>query len=183
MKEPYKTIAIAGCLGALGYALTRGSMSAVTRYSYGSEKPRITAKGEVDRDPAKLLPAFADRLEIVFREMRKLGWKPVLWEGWRSRERALALSKTGKGIKDSMHFYGGAADIIDEDYLWSNQRFFDDLAKVVRAAGLYSGADFVNDDPDWPHVQAVKGGTVENRFKKMATAVERNNYLIRQWAA
>lgn len=123
------------------------------RWTYGGAAIR---KG-VDRDPANLEPVFADRLELLFRRMRHLGWDPILWEGLRSRERAAALAARGTGIPDSMHCYGLAADGVDsDDSPWTAPaKFWKDWRGNALDLGLHVLFNRDGSDRDLPHVQAV----------------------------
>jgi hypothetical protein len=86
--------------------------------------------------------------------MRAQGFNPYLWEGYRSPQRAGELADRGTGIRDSMHIYGIAADIVDADALWSpSPAFWRVLEQEAEALGLTWGGDFKRGDR--PHVQAI----------------------------
>ena len=139
---------------ALGGATLAVAVSAgQKKYSYGGPD---STRG-LSRNPALLLPAFADRLELLFQALRKRGFDPMLWEGWRSKERAKMLAATGKGIEDTLHNYGAAVDIVSASKLWSDPKFFKALAEESKKLGLYPGYDWEGDEHDPPHVQAVPG--------------------------
>jgi hypothetical protein len=61
------------------------------------------------------------------------------------------MARIGTGIRDSMHIYGAAADIIDRQKLWKNPAFFAALGREAKKLGLTWGGDF--GDP--PHIQAL----------------------------
>lgn len=123
-------------------------------YSYGGPDFK-----DISRDPRLLVPAFADQLEKLFQAMRDLGFDPVLHEGYRSPARAKALAATGAGIVDSMHIYGGAADIVSASSGWSDPTFFKALGREAKKLGMTWGGDFKDKngkpDPDGTHVQAM----------------------------
>jgi hypothetical protein len=139
-------------------------------YSYGGA-PR---RSGVDRDPANLLPGFADKLEILFQRMRARGFKPYLWEGRRSAARAGKLAAGGTGIKLSMHILGAAADILDENKLWSaSPAFWSALGEESRRLGLTWGGNWRRADK--PHVQAV-AVSQQTAFRSMSPA-ERSQFV------
>lgn len=142
-------------------------------YSYGGPD----FKG-ISRDPKLLVPAFADRLELLFQNMREVGFDPQLHEGWRSPERAKDLSKTGAGIDDSLHIYGGAADIISASKGWSDPTFFKALGREAKALGLTWGGDWKNVDST--HVQAVPV-MLQAQFRALSP-VQRQTVLVAQYA-
>lgn len=150
------------------YALGVGAVLAVavkssTKYSFG--RPDDKKKG-ISRDPDKLLPAFADKLELLFQAMWEDGEDAILHEGWRSKERSLMLAEKGTGSVDSLHQWGAAADIISKSKGWSDPKFFKKLAENARKVGLYPGYDWDGDEYDPPHVQAVPGTTsVQNALR------------------
>lgn len=115
-------------------------------YSYGGPDFK-----DISRDPSLLVPAFADQLEKLFSAMRDLGFDPVLHEGYRSPARAKVLAATGAGIVDSMHIYGGAADIVSASSGWSDPAFFKALGREAKKLGMTWGGDF----KDGTHVQAM----------------------------
>jgi len=84
---------------------------APSTYSFGGAPIRTG----VDRDPMKLHPAFAAKIELLFQCLRDKGFEPLLWEGFRSFERAEQLARRGTGIRQSMHCYKIAGDIVDSD--------------------------------------------------------------------
>lgn len=135
-------------------------------YSYGGEPMK---KG-IDRDPANLLPGFADKVELLFQEMRVWGYDPILWEGRRSFERAESLERKGTGIAKSMHCYGAAVDILDEDEMWgAPDSFWRALRGVAAQMGLYTiGLR------DRAHVQGVHPSfSMQNEFRAMSDSKRR----------
>lgn len=139
-------------------------------YTYG----RPDSPTGISRDPHKLLPAFAKRLELLFRAMRARGFDPILHEGWRSRERAHTLALQGVGIDDSLHYYGAAVDIISKSKMWSDPAFFQALAEEATKLKLYPGLYFPT-DPDPPHIQAVPWS--ENVQDALRASREPNEFI------
>lgn len=138
-------------------ALMIGAIVAAARprYSYGGpDGPR-----GISRDPRKLIPTFAAKLETLFQRMRKLGFDPFLHEAYRTPERAAMLAKDpdgdgpkkAPGIKDSLHSYGAAVDIISCSRKWEHPSFFKALGRETKKLGLFWGGDFGDAD----HIQAV----------------------------
>lgn len=134
-------------------------------FSYGGDEIR---RG-VSRDPHLLLPAFAAKVETLFQRLRKQGHDPLLWEAYRSPERAQRLSDKGTGIKNSLHCYGAAVDIVDEDDMWSaSAEFWDAIGDEAEALGLvvlYRNGR----RRDRPHVQAIAVKD-QHRFRAMSEA-------------
>lgn len=174
----------AAALGALALSSRRP-----VKYSYGGPDYR-NGKGQLlSRDPAKLLPSFAARLELLFRRLRArkhprtgLYFDPMLHEGRRERARAEGLAVEGVGSKNSLHIYGAAADIISKSKGWSDPAFFKALGEEARAVGLFWGGDWDGDgvrepgEDDQPHVQAVpatKAAQGELRASRTPDAVAR----------
>jgi hypothetical protein len=110
--------------------------------------------GVVVRDLDLLVPAFKERVLDLVAMMRASGHQPLVWETFRSRERAEALAKRGTGVVDSMHTYGVAVDVICERRKWSAPfTFWRDLRDHAESLGLTSGARWRR--RDLPHVQAI----------------------------
>lgn len=142
-------------LTALGFA--------GTRFTYGGAPIRAG----VDRDPKKLIPSFAKKLNVLFARMRAQGFDPMLWEGYRTPARADALATKGTGIHLSMHSYGAAADIVSESKLWNaSPAFWQALGREAKALNLTWGGDWTGDNHDAPHVQALTVGE-QNAFRAM----------------
>lgn len=141
-----KAGAATGSSGAGGSSGSRG-------YSYGGD----TWRGErlpahIDRDPRKLEPLLARKLEVVFRRMRMRGFDPILWEGLRSAARAKELKAKGVGIYPSKHMAGRAADIVDGKLRWGAPKaFWEALGEEAEREGLVWGGRFKR--VDYPHVE------------------------------
>lgn len=120
------------------------------RHSFGGDPIR---KG-VDRDPSKLLPGFAEKVETLFGRLRARGFNPLLWEGYRTPERALELKRRGVGARISMHSYGAAVDIIDAEAYWNAESdFWEAVGEEAQALRLTWGGNWRRGDK--PHVQAI----------------------------
>ncbi len=139
----------AGTLLAIG--IVGAIVQASHRFTFGGPDHR-----GLSRDPAKLLPSFARKLELLFEALRARNFDPMLNEGFRSFERAAALAKNAaaggpRASANSMHCYGAAADIISASRLWDHPKFFEALGQESKRLGLVWGGDF----GDRPHVQAL----------------------------
>ena len=138
-------------------------------FSYGGEPLR---KG-ISRDPDRLLPGFAAKVDLLFQALREGGHDAMLWEGWRSDERALKLSQRGTGIKLSMHCLGAAVDILEAEGMWTaSPEFWDAIGDEAEALGLtvlYRN----NRRIDRPHVQAIP--VREQRVFRRMTDSERRS--------
>lgn len=123
-------------------------VSSKKTYSYGGK----AIKKGVNRDPHRLYPAFADKLERVFETMRNHGYDPILWEGYRTAERAQELADRGSGKVNSMHRLGLAADVVENGTLWNaSPLFWKALGEAAKEHGLHWGGDW--DKVDKPHIQ------------------------------
>lgn len=109
-------------------------------------------------DVGLLLPAFRERVELLLQRMEGLSYHPIPRDTLRTPEQAAKNAAKGTGIKDSMHCYGVAADIICDDHGWMCEsrgcRFFQDLGTQAEALGLTWGGRWPR--RDMPHVQGVK---------------------------
>lgn len=104
-----------------------------------------------------LVPTFRAQVVGVLAELKADGYDPVLFDALRTPAEAARNATKGTGIKDSMHCYGVAADVICGQHGWSCAKagcgFYGALAGRVRARKLLSGADFAK--ADRPHFQGV----------------------------
>ena len=142
-------------------------------FSYGGDPIR---KG-VNRDPLMLLHPFAVKVDVLFQRLRKQGHDPILFEGYRTPERAQKLSDKGTGIKLSTHCLGAAVDILDADGMWSaSPDFWDAIGDEAESLGMY--VLYRNGKRrDRPHVQAVAVRD-QNKFRAM-TEDERKEFVSR----
>lgn len=101
-----------------------------------------------------LVPSFRARVVIVLDEMKALGYQPCLRDTLRTKLEAERNEARGVGIRNSMHLYGVAADVICDVHGWgcrsSGCKFFQDLRETALKAGC-----FIGPQNDWPHFQAV----------------------------
>jgi hypothetical protein len=143
---PWKLLVVGGAA-----VLLFGGGTAAYVYGGPSLRPGV------DRDPKKLLPGFAKKLNVLFIRMRARGYQPMLWEGRRAAERAAALAQKGTGIVLSMHILGAAVDIVDgstPDPWKASPGFWNALGEEARKLGLTWGGDWTS-NKDVPHVQAL----------------------------
>ena len=107
-------------------------------------------------DLARLAPAFGMRVAILLDRMVASGHTPLVWETYRTPERAAALAAKGVGVVGSMHCYGCAVDIVRKQAPhWDAPfAFWRDLRDHAELLGLVSGARFKRRH-DAPHVQCV----------------------------
>lgn len=105
-------------------------------------------------DISLLLPSFRRRVEKLLERMRARGFTPVLRDGYRTPKQAAANARRGTGIRQSMHCYGAAADIICGHHGWNHPEFFRALGQEAERLGLIWGGRWRS--RDFPHVQAVR---------------------------
>lgn len=121
-----------------------------------------------------LLPTFRARVETLLEQLRDAGHEPVVFETLRTPERAAMLAAKGRGIRDSMHLYGAACDVVCAVHGWDCAKhrcdFFERLGKLGEALGLVWGGRWRRVDK--PHLQAVQVAD-QARFSRLeATARE-----------
>lgn len=104
-------------------------------------------------DLGLLLPSMQRAVQILLTRMRELGYDPKVWETYRTRERALELSKKGSGVALSMHELGAACDIVSESRLWDWPEFYETLCVEAEKLGLVSGHRWKRVDS--VHTQAI----------------------------
>lgn len=131
-------------------------------------------KAGVDRDPKKLAPPFARKVEKLFQRLRARGYQPMLWEGYRTPARAAQLAKDGTGIALSMHSLGLAVDVVDgsnPSNPWNaSPGFYKAVGEEAENLGLIWGGRWPK--ADMPHIQAIPVSQ-QTAFRAM-TASERN---------
>src|SRR4051812_1339169 len=95
-------------------------------------------------DIALLLPSFQPEVQFILDDMKRQGFKPVLFDGFRTPAEALRNAAKGTGKANSPHLYGVAADVICDDHGWAcadkRCKFYVKLVATVRARGLVTGA-------------------------------------------
>jgi len=109
-------------------------------------------------DKIELLPPTMQlHVQRVLDGLKALGFKPVLFDGMRTKAEALKNAAKGTGRPDSIHMYGPAADIICDEHGWQCRakrcKFYQTLRKLASAEGFVCGGDFHSVDE--PHIQAV----------------------------
>jgi peptidoglycan L-alanyl-D-glutamate endopeptidase CwlK len=108
---------------------------------------------------------FRGKVVKVIAALKKRGFQPKIFFGWRSVKVQLELVKKGRSkVKFSFHNAqtkngipnAYAADIIDSRWGWSaaaaKNGFWKALGEEAKAAGLYWGGDWKN-FKDWAHIQ------------------------------
>lgn len=132
-----------------------------------------------------LLPSFRERVERVLRTLRVQKFTPVVFDTMRTPEEADANARRGKGIKDSMHMYGVAADIICNEHGWTCRmhgcKFFTKLGAAAKAHGCTWGGDFKS--VDMPHIQGipVKAQAAMRALGQGPEALDARDELCAQW--
>ena len=110
-------------------------------------------------------PQFSTKVATVLAELKKRGFQPKVFYGWRSVKVQLELHKKGRSkVKFSFHNAqkkdgtpnAYAADIIDSRWAWSDAAaqngFWKALGEEAKKAGLYWGGDWKS-FKDWAHIQ------------------------------
>lgn len=115
-------------------------------------------------DLGLLLPSVQRAVQIVLTRLHERGYDPLVWETYRTRERALELAKKGSGIALSMHELGAAADIVSKSRMWDWPSFYEALAEEAEKIGLTSGHRWKRVDS--VHVQAVPVAH-QSQFRKL----------------
>lgn len=111
----------------------------------------------------ELVPAFRERYEAALAATKGQGYAPVVWETYRTHERAAMLVAQGRSKAKgglSMHSYRVAADTICGAHQWGcarqHCRFFEVLGATLGDAGLVWGGTW--HFLDLPHGQGVPVG-------------------------
>lgn len=115
-----------------------------------------------------LLPTFRKRVEQVLAAMIARGFHPVLKDTLRTPAEAKKYALSGKGIDNSMHLYGAAADVICAEHGWDCQkvdpktkkklydcRFFIVLGEEVAKTRSNWGGTW-RTKRDYPHFQGLE---------------------------
>jgi hypothetical protein len=118
----------------------------------------------VDRDLAKLAPAFLVRVQHVVADLQASGFDPWVFEAVRTAERQAYLWKKGRDLPGSIvtkakshlqswHGHGLAVDIISKSLLWNAPAtFWTALGASCKVHGLTWGGVWLK-MPDRPHCQ------------------------------
>jgi len=127
-----------------------------------------------DGQLATLVPGFRQAVARVIAAMRAAGFDAVVREGLRSAARAQELAAKGRGIVNSLHKLGLAADIISASKGWNaSPEFWQALRSFAEKEKLTSGASFSK--PDVAHVQAIT--VAEQSAARGWSAVERERRM------
>jgi len=132
------------------------------------ESPMFTCPNRVD-DLGLLYPPFRDKILVVLKDLKVAGFRPVVFETYRSAARQLKLFNEGasKLKTGGMHQYGVACDLYyanDKDVVQkpvASVPFYHTMRKKADEIGLF----YIS--WDWPHLQLVppKGGTQAEIYK------------------
>ena len=129
-------------------------------------------------DPDYLIIPFRARITALLGRMTALGFKPLLWETYRTPTRAEALARKGVGIRDSIHCYGAAADVVCGEHRWDCKKhsceFFSSLGEQAEKLNLVWGGRFKRVDA--PHVQGVLVKD-QARFRAMKAFADREAFV------
>lgn len=120
-----------------------------------------------DKKILSLTPGLQPKVKAVVEALKKRGFSPTVFYGWRSVAVQLQLYNKGNSkVKFSFHNAqkpngtpnSYAADIIDSRYAWSKQAetsgFWKALGEEAKKQSLYWGGDW-SSFRDWAHVQFV----------------------------
>jgi len=105
-------------------------------------------------DVELLLPSFRAVYKRLLARMVELGFEPIAFDTARTPEEAARNAANGKGIVNSIHIYGCAADTICAKHGWQCRAKRCKFFGVLRREGLALGL-FIGPKADWPHLQAV----------------------------
>jgi len=144
------------------------------------------SRSRVDSSLEKLVPSFRVKVLELLQRMRGLGFRPVVFETYRSPSRAAELAAKGTGVALSQHTLGLAVDILDAEKMWDAPRvFWDALHRNALELGLgrIKRRD-VNGNLDWdlPHVQALPGA-YDAKMRALLTAARREEFLRERYLA
>jgi peptidoglycan L-alanyl-D-glutamate endopeptidase CwlK len=151
-----------------GRTLSELNKAARPRTKLPEEKLEWTgdsSKWSQEKKLRSLNPAFAEKVVQVLAALKKRGFQPSIFFGWRSVQVQLELVKKGNStVKFSFHNAqhkdgtpnAYAADVIDTRWGWSDgaerNGFWKALGEEARAVGLYWGGDWTS-FKDWAHIQ------------------------------
>lgn len=134
-----------------------------------------------EQDLDRLLPWFRERVIRTMARLKEQGFDAVLFEGLRSVADANRNALLGRGVKESMHLFGVAADLICAHHGWACRekgcKFFDALADAAEAEGLVAGWRWPK--KDGPHIQAVKVGAGQAIIRLLGPGKE--SAELRDW--
>lgn len=161
--------------GAGALLLLGRDVAPSSRWTWGRPNGKDQWGNIIYRDPSGIVPALADKIEIVIQRLRARGFDAVVAEAYRTPARAERLDEGGTGIAKSLHSYGGAVDIVDRKLAWgATTAFKNAVVEEVERVGLMSGRRFSNRD-DWAHAQAVHTAQVP---AFIAANMEQRNRMV-----
>lgn len=140
-------------------------------------------------DVEALLPSFRPRVRRMELALEERGFRAVVNETYRSRERAAMLSRDpdgdgprkAPGIKESMHCLCAAVDWRCGEHKWECDKhgcgFYEAVGEVAESLGLVWGGRW----GDAPHVQCVRIAD-QARFRKLTTPEERDAFVFARLA-
>jgi peptidoglycan L-alanyl-D-glutamate endopeptidase CwlK len=151
-----------------GRTLQELNLAAAKRTKAPDESARWTgdsSRWSQEKKLKSMNSQFAAKVVCVIAALKKKGFSPTIFFGWRSVQVQLELVKKGNStVKFSFHnaqMKDGtpnayAADIIDSRWAWGSAAekngFWKALGQAAKAEGLYWGGDWVS-FKDWAHIQ------------------------------
>lgn len=139
-------------------------------------------------DIGALLPSFQPYVRRLVVALEERGFRPVVNETVRTRERAAMLAKDPDGpgprkpvgIDNSMHCHGAAVDFRCGEHEWDCDDhgcgFYAALGEISTDMGLYWGGHW--EKPDRPHVQAIPPTpTAQDKLRSLATCAEKDAFV------
>jgi D-alanyl-D-alanine carboxypeptidase-like protein len=125
-------------------------------------------------DISLLLPSMQLQVQVLMDKVRSFGYQPVLFDGLRTAEEADRNAAKGTGIKNSIHEYGAAADIICDQHGWQCKakkcKFYTVLGREAVELGFVWGGNFPS-KVDQPHVQGITVAK-QNAMRALGTGHE-----------
>jgi hypothetical protein len=146
--------------------------NAVTKPKYRSDDIKL------------LLPTMQLKVQELTDALAAEGFDVVLFDSARTPEEAARNLRNGKGIANSIHIYGAAADLICGKHGWScaanKCKLFTRLGFHAERLGFVWGGRFKRCDQ--PHVQGVKIGVPQNQMRRLGhkpESIEARDALVR----
>jgi peptidoglycan L-alanyl-D-glutamate endopeptidase CwlK len=109
------------------------------------------------RDLGELTPCFRQRAELLLERLARRGYRVQVWETLRTQARVNLLAARGTGSKRSVHRWGAALDIVEEDktpWVANQPGLWEAIGEEAERLGLVWGGRF-STRSDRPHVQAL----------------------------
>jgi hypothetical protein len=127
-----------------------------------------------------LLPAFRNKVLLLIDAMKQKGFDPVLHDTGRTQLEALTYAEKGVGVKNSLHLFGAATDIISASKGWKNPKFFQALEQEANKLNLTSGNTFRRKDPN--HIQAIPI-KYQVAFRKLTSPQARDLFINKYYSS